>query len=466
MNITFHGAAQTVTGSKHLLTLISGKQILLDCGLFQGLGSDNENLNRHLGFDPTLVDAMLLSHAHIDHSGNIPYLVKNGFKGKIYATAATIDLCAIMLADSAHIQEQDAEYLNKKRVRQNRAPIEPLYTEDDVKECMSHFVPVVYDVWNRLYDDFEFMYTDAGHILGSAAINMKVDENGKTKRIFFSGDIGRYSDKILRPPQPFPQADVIICESTYGDTLHDKTQDAETKLLHTILETCFKRGGRVIIPAFSLGRTQEIVYTIDRLITHKFMPSIDVYIDSPLSLSATNIMRKHTESYNPEILEYMKRDTDPFGFEKCHYVKAVAESKALNTSKNPCVIIAASGMTEAGRIKHHIANNVEDNKDTVLIVGYLPTESLGGRLLKGDAEVKIFGEIKKVRCHVEKIGSYSAHADYNEMLNYLSCQKTNEVQKVFLVHGEIKRQTAWKQHLTEAGYSNIEIPAKGQIYDV
>lgn len=466
MKITFHGAAQTVTGSKHLLDLASGKKILLDCGLFQGLGSDNETMNRHFGFTPSEVNSLILSHAHIDHSGNIPYLVKQGFSGNIYATQATIDLAGILLADSAHIHEQDVEYLNKKRKRQNRKPLEPLYTIDDVKECMKLFVVANLDTWTRLYDDFEFMFSDAGHILGSTAVNMRITENGQVKRLFFSGDIGRYSDKILRPPQRFPQADYIICESTYGDTLHESTSGAENRLLQTITETCFKRGGRVIIPAFSLGRTQELVYTIDRFITNKMMPAIDVYIDSPLSVSATDIMRKYTESFNPEILEYMKRDKDPFGFDKCHYIKAVAESKKLNTSKNPCIIIAASGMTEAGRIKHHIANNVEDPKDTVLIVGYLPSESIGGRLLHGDDEIRIFGEKKKVRCHVDKIGSYSAHADYNEMLRYLSCQDSKEVKKMFLVHGEIKRQIAWKQHLIEAGFSNIEIPSKGQSFEI
>ncbi|MBK8845082.1 MAG: MBL fold metallo-hydrolase [Bacteroidetes bacterium] len=466
MKITFHGAAQTVTGSKHLITLNNGKKLLLDCGLFQGLGSDNDTFNRHFGFAPHEIDYLILSHAHIDHSGNIPYLCAQGYKGKIFATPATIDLCEILLQDSAHIHEQDVVFLNKKRAKKNQKPLEALYTIEDAKACMNQFIPVVLDTWERIDDDIEFMFTDAGHILGSAAVNINIYEDDKATRVFFSGDIGRYSDKIMRPPQPFPQADVIICESTYGDSLHDKTEDAESHMARAIMETCFKRKGRVIIPAFSLGRTQELVYTIDRLITNKIIPPIDVYIDSPLSVSATNIMRKHTESFNDSVKEYMKRDDDPFGFEKCHYIKEVAQSKALNSTKNPGVIIAASGMTEAGRIKHHIANNVEDNKDLILIVGYLPSESIGGQLLQGAEEIRVFGEKKKVRCAVDKIGAYSAHADYGEMLQYLSCQNKSKVKKIFLVHGEIKRQTAWKNHLLDNGYTNIEIPSRGQSFTI
>lgn len=466
MNITFHGAAQTVTGSKHLITLNSGIKILLDCGMFQGVGSQTDELNRQFGFDPGSIDYLILSHAHIDHSGLIPMLVKQGFKGTIYSTHATHDLCQIMLADSARIQMQDIKYINKRRTRQGRIHLKPLYTEDDAILALTLFKTLHYNRWVKVGTDFEFMFTNAGHILGAAAVNLKIREDGKIKRLFFSGDIGRPHDLILSAPSPFPQADYIITESTYGNKLHEDNANAQAHFIKIIKETCVIGKGKIIIPAFSVGRTQEVVYAIDRLITEKVIPEINVYVDSPLSVNATAIFKKHPEDFNEEIVKYMQVDADPFGFSKLHYISAVEESKALNDLQVPCIIISSSGMTEAGRIKHHIANNVGNPANTILMVGFLPSESLGGRLLSGAKKVRIFGEEFDVKARIESLGSFSAHADYEEMISYLSCQKKSRIKKIFLVHGEPDVQNTYRQHLLNAGFKNILIPAQGQSFEL
>lgn len=466
MNISFHGAAQTVTGSKHLITLKSGIKILLDCGMFQGVGAQTDELNRQFGFDPATIDYVLLSHAHIDHSGLIPMLVKQGFNGTIYSTHATHDLCQIMLADSARIQVQDVKYINKKRTRQGRIHIKPLYTEQDATFALTFFKTMHYNRWVKVGDDFKFMFTDSGHILGAAAINIKIYEDNKTTRIFFSGDIGRPKDLILNPPAPFPQADYIIAESTYGDKLHDDNDSARANFIRIIKETCVEGKGKIIIPAFSVGRTQEVVYQLDRLINEKIIPEINVYVDSPLSVNATAIFKKHPEDFNKEIAEYMLKDADPFGFSKLHYVSEVEESKALNTFPGPYIIISSSGMTEAGRIKHHIANNVGSPENTILIVGYLPSDSLGGRLLAGAKKVRVFGEEYEVKARIESLGSFSAHADYEEMINYLNCQNKAKVKKVFLVHGEPEVQEIYRERLLADGFKNVIIPAKGETFEI
>jgi metallo-beta-lactamase family protein len=466
MNITFYGAAQTVTGSKHLLKTVNGKQLLLDCGLFQNKGSDNETLNRNFGFDPAQVDYMILSHAHMDHSGLIPLLVKSGFTGPVYCTSATRDLCEVMLADSAHIQEHDVIYLNKKRKKRGQSAIAPIYKLDDVTNCLKQFVIVKLNEWTDIDSGIRFMFTDAGHILGSCAVNLEIKESGKIKRIFFSGDVGRYTDIILREPQTFPQADVVICESTYGDRLHESTENAESKLLKIVIDTCVTRRGKLIIPAFSLGRTQELVYALDRLNSKGLMPKVPVYIDSPLAVNATEIMRKHTESFNPEILEYMKKDPDPFGYDKVTYIREVEESKSLNDLPEPCIIISASGMMEAGRIKHHIKNNISGDKNTILIVGYVPPNTLGGKLLDGAKEVAIFGVLYPVNAKIELIDTYSAHADYNELIKYLSCQNPEIVKQFFMVHGDPPAQSAFKLKLEKAGFHHIEIPAIGDSFEL
>lgn len=466
MNITFHGAARTVTGSKHLITLGSGKKILLDCGFFQGFGAETDGLNRTFAFNPKEVDYLILSHAHIDHSGNIPNLVKQGFKGQIICTPATRDLCTIMLADTAHILESDLKYMNRARVRQHLPKLQAIYKSIDVERAMTHFITVPLDKKHQVCEGVELLFTNSGHILGAAAVNLTIQENGKTTRLFFSGDIGRPNDNILKNPAPFPQADYIICESTYGNRLHGSREETESHLLQIVKETCVDNKGKLIIPAFSLGRTQEIVYALNNLQDAGRLPRLKVYVDSPLSINATNIMQMHSESFNDEMKETLaaSKDGDPFRFNNLFYINDAESSKKLNDLKEPCIIISASGMAEAGRIKHHIRNNIENPNATILLVGYCTPVSLGGRLMAGNKLVHIFGKEYPVKCRVEIMDSYSAHGDYDEMLQYLSCQDAAKVKKVFLVHGEYEAQVEWKEKLMKAGFKNIEIPEKEQTF--
>lgn len=466
MKIQFFGAARTVTGSKHLLTASNGKKILLDCGFFQGKGSETESLNRHFGFNPAEIDYLILSHAHIDHSGNIPNLVKQGFKGQIICTPATLELCKIMLLDSAHIQENDIKFLNKRRISRGEAPLKPIYNVADVENCLPLFISVPYNQKHQLFDGFDVYFTDAGHILGSAAVNISFIENNETKKLTFTGDIGRYSGAILKDPQPFPQADFIICESTYGDRLHSDNSLSEQQLFDVVYNTCITKKGKLIIPAFSLGRTQEIVYALDKMEHKKMLPHINVYVDSPLSVNATNIMRAHPECFNQDILNYMKKDANPFGFGNLIYIQDVEDSKRLNDLNEPCIIISASGMIEAGRIKHHVANNVSNPANTILIVGYAEPNSIGGKIRSGAKTVKIFGEEHEVKADIVIMDAYSAHGDYKEMLSYLSCQNKKEIKKLFLVHGEYETQLNWKEKLLDEGYRHIAIPAQGDMVEI
>ncbi|HNB33240.1 MAG TPA: MBL fold metallo-hydrolase [Bacteroidia bacterium] len=464
MNITFYGAARNVTGSKHLIETSSGKKILLDCGFFQNRGKDNDRLNRNFSFDPQQIDLMILSHAHIDHSGNIPNLVKQGFNKTIFTTQATIDLCEVMLADSAYIQSGDIEYINRRRRRDGQKALEPIYEIEDVEKAMKLFAPVAVNKRFQYDDEISFEFTDAGHILGSVSVHVFITENGNTKQITFSGDVGRFNDLILKAPAPFPQADYILCESTYGNRLHDQSTDARKKLLQIVNQTCVEQKGKLIIPAFSLGRTQEIIYTLDRFKTENKLPSIPVFVDSPLAIDATNIMRKHSEFFNADLVNYLHVDEDPFGFSNLKYVRKVEESKKINDLKGPCIIISASGMIEAGRIKHHIKNNINDSRNTILIVGYCTPESIGGHLMRGDKIIKIFGNEYPVKANVEVISSFSAHADYLELIKYLSCQDTAAVKKLFLVHGEYEVQQEFKEKLKEVGFKNVEIPEELQSF--
>jgi metallo-beta-lactamase family protein len=464
MDIKFLGAAQTVTGSKHLIKTASGTKFLLDCGLFQGSGAETEIKNRNLNFNPVDLDFVILSHAHIDHSGNLPTIVKAGFRGKIYTTQATIDLCKIMLLDSAKIHQLDLKYVNRRRRNTGRELLEAVYDEKDVEETIKLFEPIVLGKWTKLSDDVKVFFTDAGHILGSVVTNLKIKENNKYLKLSYTGDIGRYDDRILKAPAEFPQADYIICESTYGNRLHPKTKDAEEELLQIIINTCIRNKGKIIIPAFSLGRTQEIVYAMDRLTTEGRMPRIDVYVDSPLSVNATAVMKKHPEFYNKNIIDYMKKDPDPFGFSLLHYVKEVEESKSINLLPDPCIIVSASGMAEAGRIKHHIKNNISDPKNTILMVGYCSPGSLGARLINGDKKIKIFGEEYKVLADVKVLSNYSAHADYLEIEKFLECQNPKKVKKVFLVHGEKSVQLDFKEFLHQKDFKDIFIPMAGESF--
>ncbi|WP_343699952.1 MBL fold metallo-hydrolase [Chitinophaga sp.] len=460
MKIAFHGAARTVTGSKHLITLKNGKKILLDCGMYQGMGRETVPLNHDFGFDPQEVDIMILSHAHIDHSGLVPRLCKLGYKGNIYCTPASRDLSEILLLDSAEIQEDDIKFVNKKNAREGKPYIQPLYTVQDAKRAVDQLTPVPYGEWRRIDEDVEVLFTDAGHIIGSACVHLRITEGGTTRQVTFSGDIGRYGDPILKSPEVFPQADYIIMESTYGSTLHAKVEPADDELLRFIHETCVVKKGKLIIPAFSVGRTQEILYALNRAQLAGKLPAVDLFVDSPLSLEATQVTRMHPECFNRKVAKMLEVDDDPFSFPGLRYIKTVEESKMLNFRKEPCVIISASGMAEAGRVKHHIANNIEQWKNTILIVGYCEPQSLGGRLMRGATEVSIYGERHEVKAEVGVIRSMSAHGDYEDMSQWLACQNPRDVRKLFLVHGEYEVQTVFKDWLHKKGYGDVEIPER------
>ncbi len=456
MKIQFCGAARRVTGSKHLITTNNGTKILLDCGLFQGI--DTQDLNLNFGFEASEIDFLVLSHAHIDHTGLVPRLVGKGFKGPIYCTSATADLCRIMLMDSAHIQETDLQRINERREKKGEALLEPLYDAADVDAALKLFVPVPYHQTTALNDDISLYYTDTAHILGSAAIHLTITENGLAKRITFSGDIGRPNDKILRQPEPFDQADVIICESTYGDKLHEPEADVKAHLVRVVRETCVAQRGKLIIPAFAIDRTQELIFALDQLSSEGLLPPINVYIDSPLAVKATSVMKKHEDCFNPDVVAYIEKDGDAFAFPTLKYISDLNDSKALNDSDEPCIIISASGMAEAGRIKHHIKNNITKASTTILLVGYCSPSSLGGALKRGDKEVWIFGQKFSVKAQVEVMSSFSAHADYAEIIDYLKCQDPAKVQQLCLVHGEYDTQLIFKEKLQAVGFQNVAIP--------
>ena len=458
MKLKFMGAAREVTGSKHLITTKKGLNILLDCGMYQGKGLETDAMNRDLGFDPAEIDYLILSHAHIDHSGLIPYIYKEGFRGTVLCTPATRDLCAIMLADAGHIQEADTHTFNKKRKDQNLPPVEPIYTEKDAQECMSCFISVPYHKQFNIEGEVTVEFFDAGHILGSSCVYLEIKDGRRTVKLGFTGDIGRYNKRILKDPEPFPQVDYLIMESTYGDRLHTTIEDAEQELLMAVLDTCTKKKGKLIIPSFAVGRAQEIIYALDRLETADLLPDIDVFVDSPLSVSATNIMRLHTECFGPSILQYMKKDPDPFGFDRLQYIQSVEASKALNVRHKPCVIISASGMMEAGRVKHHLANHIDDPTTTILCVGYCEPKTLGARIMRGDKTVSIFGHLYEVRAELRRIESLSGHGDYSEMINYIGCQEKRRLKKIFLVHGEAATQEHFRDTLNEVGWNRVEIP--------
>lgn len=460
MTLDFLGATEEVTGSKFMLTTKKGVKILLDCGMYQGKGLETDKMNRDLGFDPKEVDFLLLSHAHIDHSGLIPYIYKLGFRGKVFCTPATRDLCAIMLADSGRIQEADAKQFNKKKDRIDKEPIEPIYTEKDAAECMSQFVSIPRQLKFNITEDVSIEFFETGHMLGSSAIYITFKEGRKVRTVCYTGDVGRYNKRILPDPIAFPYADYIITESTYGDRLHSTLDDADQQLMLVVKDACAKRLGKLLIPSFAIGRTQEIVYTLHRLKQAGNLPDIEIFVDSPLACSATNIYRLHDENFNTDIRMFMENTKDPFGFDNLTYVRSVDDSKRLNTYNRPCIIISASGMMEAGRIKHHLANNIEDPKTTILCVGYCSPTTLGAKIMRGDKVVSIFGEEHKVRAHLESIDAYSGHADYNELIQYLSCQKGNKkLKKIFIVHGEGEVRDAYAKHLKKAGFKQAYVPS-------
>ncbi len=458
MKLQFLGATGEVTGSKFLITTEQGKKILLDCGMYQGKGLETDSMNRDLGFNPAEIDYLFLSHAHIDHSGLIPYLCKMGFKGLIFSTMATRDLCSIMLPDSGKIQEADTYYFNKKRTRQGLPPVEPIYRVEDAATAMRHFVSIPFDLDFEITPEIKLKFMDTGHILGGGILYMTFTENGIQKTVCYTGDIGRYNKKLLPDPKPFPQADYIITESTYGNRLHPTIENAEQELMLIVKDAIAKQRGKLIIPSFAIGRTQDIVYALHQLEIKGQLPDIDIFVDSPLAVSATEIFRIHADCFNEEIKEFMNLHNDPFGFNKLHYIRTIEESKRLNSDHRPCIIISASGMMEAGRVKHHLANNIENPRTTILSIGYCSPTTLGARILRGDKSVSIFGVNYKVRATVKSLEAFSGHGDYKEMIRYLSCQDKKHIRRLFIVHGEDEIREEYSKHLTDAGFKNIHIP--------
>lgn len=425
-----------------------------------------KDFNEHWLFDPKDIDCLVLSHAHIDHTGRIPKLVKDGFSGPIYSTHATRSLTTIMLLDSALIQERDAAYHNEHRYQfhheRDRQEKTPLYNSEDVKRAMEKFAGFGYEQPFQVHPDVEVMFRDAGHILGSASVTLNIrQKDGSVVRLGFSGDVGRPNRPILRDPLPMLELDYLLCESTYGDSEHKAEPEETERFLQIIRRTCLEKKGKLIIPAFSIGRTQEIVYILDKLENAGKLPRVPVYVDSPLAVNATMIFGSHPECYDEDMSTYILKDENPFGFNSLTYIKEVEQSKRLNTSTEPCIIISSSGMANAGRVKHHLFNNIGNPKNTVLIVGYCSPQTPGGQLREGAPELNLFGERKPVRCEVEVMDSFSAHGDRKEIAQFIANQK-GRVKKIFLVHGEYEKQVSFRTYLEKLGFHDIGIPKLGE----
>ncbi|MBU4226029.1 MAG: MBL fold metallo-hydrolase [Chloroflexi bacterium] len=457
MRIHFNGAARTVTGSRHLLE-INGFRLLLECGLFQGRRRDTYERNQNFSFEPGSVDAVILSHAHIDHSGNLPNLVKQGFSNPIYATPATVHLADIMLRDSGHIQEADVRFVNKKRAQRGEPPIEPLYTMQDAAEVTQYFRPVSYDEPFEPVPGVIVRFVEAGHILGSAGISLEVEEKGRKVNLWFSGDIGRYDLPLLRDPiLPHGKVDYLMMECTYGDKPHEDIRAAYDELRDVIKRTV-ERGGKVIIPSFAVGRTQELVYFLNEMIAEGSIPSVPVYVDSPLAVHATEVFVQHPECFDKETHDFIRTHKHPaLEFKQLTYTHSVEESKAINDRKGPLIIISASGMAETGRILHHLRNNIEDPRNVILIVSWQAPYTLGRRLADREPRVKIFGETYVRRAEVATIGGLSAHAGQTLLIDYAMCVK-DQARQVFLVHGEERAATALMERLAERGLKQTVYP--------
>lgn len=459
MKISFYGAAQTVTGSQHLIE-VNGTRILLDCGLYQGKRSEANARNRNLPFEAASVDVMVLSHAHIDHSGNIPNLVKSGYRGDIVSTFATRDLCASMLLDSGHIQERDAEFVNKRRKR-GEPEVTPIYTQADAQRSLEYFTTQGYERPRKIAPGVTLTFKDAGHMLGSAFVVLDIEDQEAKRhlRLVFSGDLGRKGIPIIRDPQTIDGADVLILESTYGDRLHPPYED-DTKRMERIIVETYKRGGSIIVPAFAVGRTQQLVYMLHQLSRSGDIPRMPIFVDSPLAIDVTAAFRLHPECYDEEIRDFMTSANgrvDPFGFDELTYTRSVDQSKKLNFLREPAIIIAASGMAEAGRILHHLRNHVEDPRTTVLIVGWQAEHTLGRRLVEKVPEVRIFGEMYQNRAQVETLNGFSGHADRDELLAWVGAMDRKPL-RTFLVHGEPGAQLALADALKAQYGMQVDAP--------
>lgn len=467
MKLTFHGAAHTVTGSQHLVE-VNGKRILLDCGLYQGRRAEANARNRVLPFDVQALDVVILSHAHIDHSGNIPNLVNSGYRGEIYCTHATRDLCSSMLLDSGHIQERDAEYVNKRNQRKGEPPVAPLYTQDDAAASLNAFTSIAYNRAKQILPGISLTLMDAGHMLGSAFVVLDIEDeaDGKLKRLVFSGDIGRAGIPIIRDPQTINSADYLIMESTYGDRLHPPYEDDSKRMESIIVET-HQRGGSVLIPAFAVGRTQQLIVMLHELMHKGDIPQMPVFIDSPLAIDVTAAFRTHPECYDADINQFIRAAEieDPFGFDMLQYTRTTEESKRLNYLREPAIIIAASGMVEHGRILHHLVHRIEDPRTTILIVGWQAEHTLGRRLVDLEPEVRIFGDTFQRNAQVEVLNGFSGHADRDELLAWVGAM-TRKPERTFLVHGEPQAATALVAALREQYDLRADVPALHESFEV
>jgi metallo-beta-lactamase family protein len=464
MRIHFFGATRTTTGSLYLLE-INGRRVLLECGLFQGRRGESIDRNRNFPFDPKQLDAVVVSHAHIDHSGNLPNLCRQGFEGNIFCTFATRDLASIMLEDSAEIQRDDAAFVSKKRAKKGLPPVEPLYTAKDADKAVRQFIGMNYDRPFLVTDGVTVTFRDAGHILGAAQVVLDIRENGREFRYLFSGDVGRGGDDILRDPEPVGEVDYLQIESTYGAREHAPRVNADEEVAKLVLGALGQKG-KVIIPSFSVGRTQQIVYTLHQLTLAGRLPRVPIYVDSPLSVNATEVYRLHPECFNESVYRFLREKENPFGMENLTYIREVAHSMKLNDLKDPAIIISASGMAEAGRIRHHLANHIGDPKNLILFIGYCAEHTLGAQILAGQNPVNIFGEPHEVRAKIASLDAYSGHADKDELRRYVE-GIGGDLKKIAVIHGEEEQALAFGAAL-RAMKPNAEVivPEYQQVLEV
>jgi metallo-beta-lactamase family protein len=462
MKLEFWGAARTVTGSMHLLEA-NGRRILLDCGMFQGRRKRAFSRNRELPFDAAGIDSVLLSHAHIDHCGNLPTLVRAGFRGQVHATSATRDIAALMLLDSAKIQRSDVRRVNRIRSKQGKRPFEPLYTPEDVVETLERFVTAEYGRTWELFPGVRIRFIDAGHILGSASIVIDVEEAGSTRRLLFSGDIGRRGLPILRDPEVADGVDFVIMESTYGTRDHEPPEESD-RIVNEVLTTCHETGGKLLVPSFAVGRTQDLVYRLNRLWEQGELPPVDVFVDSPLGANVTEVFRLHPECYDAEARHAVETeaDRDPLGFERLTFIRRAEHSRRLNDLKGPAIIISPSGMCEGGRILHHLLHHAWNPNTTILFVGYQATDTLGRKILEGQSPVRIFDRQIDVKARILRAGSFSAHADRTGLLDWAErVGGSGRLERVFLVHGEEDAAFGLAEQLRERGHSGVDVPERG-----